>query len=92
MKPNPRKKDNKSAESEQIPGYPIYPAGEDIYNKQKEEPYIETEDSSLDSGLDIPGAELDDADELIGEEDEENNYYSLADDDNTDLDENASER
>lgn len=35
MKPNPRKKDNKSAESEQIPGYPIYPAGEDIYNKQK---------------------------------------------------------
>lgn len=27
--------------------------------------------------LDVPGAELDDADEEIGEEDEENNYYSI---------------
>ena len=33
--------------------------------------------------LDIPGADLDDADEAIGEEDEENNDYSLnADNDN----------
>lgn len=30
-------------------------------------------------GLDIPGAELDDDDELIGKEDEENNGYSEAD-------------
>jgi hypothetical protein len=30
--------------------------------------------------LDIPGAELDDAQEDIGEEDEENNYYSLGGD------------
>lgn len=29
--------------------------------------------------LDIPGADLDDADELIGEEDEENNSYSESD-------------
>jgi len=29
--------------------------------------------------LDIPGSELDDADEAIGEEDEENNSYSQAD-------------
>jgi hypothetical protein len=29
--------------------------------------------------LDMPGAELDDADEAIGEEDEENNSYSRAD-------------
>lgn len=29
--------------------------------------------------LDIPGAELDDDDEIIGEEDEENNGYSQAD-------------
>ena len=29
--------------------------------------------------LDIPGAELDDDDEMIGEEDEENNGYSEAD-------------
>lgn len=32
------------------------------------------------SDLDIPGAELDDQQEDIGSEDEENNYYSLADD------------
>ncbi len=31
------------------------------------------------SDLDVPGAELDDADEEIGEEDEENNSYSQAD-------------
>lgn len=31
--------------------------------------------------LDIPGADLDDADEKIGEEDEENNDYSLGGDD-----------
>ena len=29
--------------------------------------------------LDVPGAELDDEDEMIGEEDEENNSYSQAD-------------
>ncbi len=29
--------------------------------------------------LDIPGAELDDQDEILGEEDEENNGYSEAD-------------
>jgi hypothetical protein len=29
--------------------------------------------------LDVPGADLDDADEMIGEEDEENNSYSEAD-------------
>lgn len=31
--------------------------------------------------LDVPGSELDDADEAIGEEDEENNSYSVADTD-----------
>jgi hypothetical protein len=30
--------------------------------------------------LDIPGGELDDAQEAVGSEDEENNYYSLGDD------------
>ena len=35
------------------------------------------ERSDLSGGdLDVPGAELDDADELLGEEDEENNSYS----------------
>lgn len=39
---------------------------------------ISTEE--LTSDLDIPGAELDDENENIGEEDEENNYYSLGGD------------
>jgi hypothetical protein len=34
----------------------------------------------LNSDLDIPGSELDDKNEEIGEEDEENNYYSLGGD------------
>ncbi len=39
------------------------------------------------SDLDIPGAELDDINEEIGEEDEENNYYSLGGDNHEDLEE-----
>jgi hypothetical protein len=34
----------------------------------------------LDTDLDVPGSELDDEAEKIGEEDEENNYYSLGGD------------
>lgn len=34
----------------------------------------------LNTDLDVPGSELDDADEERGEEDEENNYYSLGGD------------
>lgn len=37
--------------------------------------------------LDIPGAELDNVNESIGEEDEENNYYSLGGDRHEDLEE-----
>jgi len=37
--------------------------------------------------LDVPGSELDDAQENIGSEDEENNYYSLGGDDHQNLDE-----
>jgi len=91
MKTNPGKKENGTSESEHTPGYPAYPSGEDIYSKEKGEPYDEAEDSPLDLGLDVPGSELDDANELIGEEDEENNYYSLRDGDYNDLDENNSE-
>ncbi|CAN5347773.1 hypothetical protein BH10BAC1_BH10BAC1_03730 [soil metagenome] len=40
--------------------------------------------------LDVPGSELDDAQEDIGTEDEENNYYSLGGDNHTNLDENNS--
>lgn len=64
----------------------IYDEKEDIYNKAKEEKFIDEDDpfnkniprdeDSTGNGLDIPGTELED----IGEEDEENNYYSLGGD------------
>lgn len=37
--------------------------------------------------LDIPGSKLDDAQEAIGSEDEENNYYSLGGDNHNNLEE-----
>ncbi|MGE5399954.1 MAG: hypothetical protein ACM3S2_06105 [Ignavibacteriales bacterium] len=46
------------------------------------------EDDYIAHDLDIPGAELDDDQEIIGSEDEENNYYSLGGDNHEDLDEN----
>lgn len=45
-----------------------------------------TNDMSGDD-LDIPGSELDDQQEMLGSEDEENNYYSLGGDNKNDLDE-----
>jgi hypothetical protein len=39
------------------------------------------------SGLDIPGSDSEDQQEMIGSEDEENNYYSIGGDDHTNLDE-----
>lgn len=41
----------------------------------------------LNTDLDIPGSELDDENEAIGEEDEENNYYSLGGDNHENLEE-----
>lgn len=75
---------------EQFPGYPQYSPKEDIYNMEEKVPLeIEDDDDrSLSDGLDVPGAELDDAGEITGNEDEENNYYSLGGDDHSDLDEN----
>jgi len=93
-----------------LPGYPIYPESEDIYNNYLEEKDINPEDifkkkefieknkvlkssggkfndEFLGSDLDIPGAELDDEMEIIGSEDEENNYYSIGGDDHDDLEE-----
>ena len=43
------------------------------------------------SDLDIPGSELDDEQEMVGSEDEENNYYSIGGDDHNDLDEDKGE-
>ena len=83
-----------------LSGYPVYPAKDDIYNKDIEEE-INPEDVSkikmrdakpgkrnekefdedlTGDDLDIPGSESDDEMEIIGSEDEENNYYSLGDD------------
>jgi hypothetical protein len=88
-------------ENDEVPGYPIYPSGDDIYTKYKEEdPQINVhkekpgkqnekdfKDDMTGSDLDVPGSELDDELENIGDEDEENNYYSLGGDDHNDLDE-----
>jgi hypothetical protein len=41
--------------------------------------------------LDIPGAELDDDNEAIGNEDEENNYYSIGGDNHNNLEEDQGE-
>ena len=95
-------------------GSTLYPAGEDIFNKSKEEEKIDPEDISKTkepnennkdgknnekdfaedesgSDLDVPGSELDDPQENVGNEDEENNYYSLGGDDHNDLDEDKGE-
>jgi hypothetical protein len=89
-----KKKVSTSKESKKFP-LPKYPSQEDIYSKgQKEElddeelpakKKLKEEERTLDEGLDIPGAELDDENERIGEEDEENNYYSLGGDNHEDL-------
>jgi len=93
-----------------LPGYPVYPESEDIYNNYLEEKDINPEDihrrkewtekykvgkgsdidlnsETLVNDLDVPGSELDDDMEIIGGEDEENNYYSLGGDDHDDLEE-----
>lgn len=82
------KKKNKDEYPENVK----YPKDEDIYNQEKKETLKEDEQSEnepddLAADLDIPGTELDDADEMIGREDEENNYYSLGGDNHNDLDE-----
>ena len=68
-----------------LPGYPTYPASEDISGvKVPEEVGVNNEKDFTDdlsgSDLDVPGSELDDAQEEIGSEDEENNLYSLGGD------------
>jgi len=80
-------------------GYPLYPADEDIFKKSKLEENTDPEDvlqqkqpnerdydaDELGYDLDVPGSDLDDQQEAIGNEDEENNYYSLGGDDHNDL-------
>jgi hypothetical protein len=93
---NPSESQAGNEKEKNLPGYPIYPEGEDIYKKFEEEEDINPEnpsktktpnsdnelrrkdldDENIGKDLDIPGSELDDAQEDIGSEDEENNYYS----------------
>jgi len=72
---------------------------EDISQKKSMDP-IEDEDPEeldfaddiiLDDDLDVPGAELDDDMEDMGDEDEENNFYSIGGDRHHDLDEDQGE-
>jgi len=101
----PTDKKTELNDDEKFPGYPAYPAGEDIMNRGEKEDLdpekvtrssrinneLARESSSdpadFDEGLDVPGADLDDDNEFIGEEDEENNYYSLGGDRHEDLEE-----
>lgn len=137
--PQEVKQSNDKNIKKDFPGYPHYPASEDIMNQKdkrvennevnstatgsdsetdKEQPTEsdnELEEASLstdfneaditqeelnilqeDDGvqyareahdLDVPGSELDDENESIGEEDEENNYYSLGGDNHEDIEE-----
>lgn len=81
-----------------------YPAKDDIYNQDDRVPIDEdgniinpeeaeieqAEEQMIGSELDVPGSELDDENEIIGSEDEENNYYSLGGDNHENLEEDNS--
>jgi hypothetical protein len=104
------KKQTAIEEKTSLPGYPLYPASEDIYSHFRNQDDLDPEDVSKikdfdetdtagtynekdfrddvsGSDLDVPGSELDDPQENVGNEDEENNYYSLGGDGHTTLDE-----
>jgi hypothetical protein len=92
------KNDKGSSQEEKKFPLPEYPENEDIYKKEKEVGFDEDETQLTrekikakvkkeGDDLDVPGSELDDVDEAIGEEDEENNYYSVGGDDHQDLEE-----
>lgn len=61
-----------------------YPIVEDAYLPAADGPSTKSHDEEE---LDVPGSELDDEEELIGSEDEENNYYSIGGDNHNDLEE-----
>lgn len=88
MKKNNMNSDASQDGAKELPGNPVYSASEDIYTHEVKEMFTE-ESSSMEEDLDVPGAELDNENEIIGEEDEENNYYSLGGDNHNDLDEDV---
>lgn len=60
-------------------------------SKEKDElKDAELNDDLMGDDLDVPGSDLDDEEEIIGTEDEENNYYSIGGDEHNDLDEHDS--
>jgi len=66
---------SKSRETEIDPDDPYHhKTGNEDPNVPNSKNYLQTGDD-----LDVPGAELDDEGELVGSEDEENNYYSISD-------------
>jgi hypothetical protein len=91
--PRKAKQKEDSADDDKKFPLPVYDQEDDIYRRSKEvsdnpgEKLPRGKETAPGDDLDVPGAELDDADEMIGEEDEENNYYSLGGDDHNDLEE-----
>lgn len=94
--------DEEETSKPKIYGDPEYAASDDIYRQGEKVGSIDPDDDPkprkkksknklTGEDLDVPGGELDDADEKIGEEDEENNYYSLGGDDHNDLEEDKDE-
>jgi hypothetical protein len=94
MKKSSKNEKDETKKIEKFP-LPIYNEEEDIYAKEKKLLFeeegltdakkLKTQDENPGIDLDVPGSELDDADEKIGEEDEENNYYSLGGESHEDL-------
>lgn len=92
------KKEESAAEQNEVPDSLKYAPEEDIYNREKKEQFndnLQEDQHPLhksnhlpEDDLDLPGGELDDELEILGEEDEENNYYSLGGDNHHNLDEN----
>lgn len=91
-----KKKSNEESGAPIVYGDPIYGPGDDIYAHEKKLELTEEGDESDDDlgyevnpggDLDVPGSETDDADEKVGSEDEENNYYSIGSDNHNKLEE-----
>ena len=59
----------------------------DLRKKRSDDNEETFADNMSGDDLDIPGSELDDDPEVSGDEDEENNYYSLGGDNHNDLEE-----
>lgn len=70
-----------------VPGTEADLTKEDLLLLKQADGEVVDEEEYTGEDLDVPGSEEDDADEEIGEEDEENNYYSLGGDAHENLEE-----